>query len=179
MDEKDIINMIPLTESTNQLAQQILDENDTKKVQDLTHLFNLNQAKKNVIRVIKLNELLDKVSDQMIERFTKRADEISHSDLLSYMQVVQSSIDRANKSLNLVDETPAIQVNQVNINMPEPELLDRDSRAKVTEAIKAILQRVETMKDSDGKDIIEITDTSNEIVSEDYEVKLKGEDENG
>ena len=88
------------------------DENDIDKVKDLTHLFNLNQAKKNVLRVLKLNSLLDKVSDQMIERFTKQPGAFSNSDLLNYMQVTQSAIDRANKALNLVDETPAIQINQ-------------------------------------------------------------------
>lgn len=47
----------------------------------------------------------------MIERFDKRPGEFSNSDLLSYLQVTQAAIDKATKSLNLVEETPLIQVN--------------------------------------------------------------------
>lgn len=142
METKDLINIIPLDESTNDIAQQIINENELSKVQDLTHLFNLNQAKKNVLRIMKMNSLLDKVSDKMIERVEKRSDEFSHNDLLNYMNVVQASIDRANKSLNLIDETPAIQLNQVNINVTEEDALSRESRDRVTEAIKAIMDRI-------------------------------------
>lgn len=137
----DLINMIPLNESNAKLAQDIIDESDIDKVKDLTHLFNLNQAKKNVLRVLKLNSLLDKVSDQMIERFTKQPGAFSNSDLLNYMQVTQSAIDRANKALNLVDETPAIQINQQVNNINVGESLDRESRDRIKDAVNAILKR--------------------------------------
>ena len=145
MDEKldinDIINMIPLDSYNARLAQDIIDEHDVDKVKDLTHLFNLNQAKKNVLRVLKLNSLLDKVSDQMIERFAKQPHAFSNSDLLSYMQVTQSAIDRANKALNLVDETPAIQINQQVNNINVGEGLDRESRERIKDAVNAILKK--------------------------------------
>lgn len=137
----DIINLIPLNENNAKLAQDIIDENDIDKVKDLTHLFNLNQAKKNVLRVLKLNSLLDKVSDQMIERFTKQPGAFSNSDLLNYMQVTQSAIDRANKALNLVDETPAIQINQQVNNINVGETLDRESRERIKDAVSAILKK--------------------------------------
>ena len=91
---------------------------------------------------MKLGALLDKVSDQMIERFEKRPGEFSNSDLLNYLQVTQSAIEKANKSLNLVDETPAIafqQNNQVNINLHGG--LDQESKSRVISAIQSILQK--------------------------------------
>ena len=139
VDPKDIVDLIPLDTNTNTIAQQIVNETDLKKVQDLTHLFNLNQAKKNVLRILKLNSLLDKVSDQMIDRFVKCPDQFSNGDLLNYLTVTQNAIDRANKALNLVDDSPSITLNQVNVNVGT-EALDRDSRAKITEAINQILQ---------------------------------------
>ena len=146
MDEKletqDLIDLIPLKSSTNEIAQKIISEDNIDNIQNLTHLFNLNQAKKNVLRIMKLEELLDGVSDQMISRIQNRAGEFSNSDLLNYMNVVQASIDRANKSLNLIDETPAIQLNQVNINVNEDDILSRESRDKVAEAIKAIMSKI-------------------------------------
>lgn len=140
INSKDIIDLIPLDTKTSELAQEIINEENIEKVQDLTHLFNLNQAKKNVLRVMKLNSLLDKVSDQMIERFEKRPGEFSNNDLLNYMQITQNAIDRAQKQLNIVDEAPAISLNQVNINIENSDGLDRDSRAKITEAISQIFQ---------------------------------------
>lgn len=154
INEVDLVNLIPLDKETSQLAQQIIDEKDVKKTQDLVKIFNLNQAKKNVLRVLKLNSLLDKVSDQMIERFERKPGEFSNSDLLNYLQVTQNAIDRANKSLNLVDETPTISLTQVNVNIEET--LDRDSRAKITEAINKILEKSKEMEIINNEDIVEV-----------------------
>lgn len=151
-NSNDVIDLLPLDKKTNELAQEIINESSLNKVQDLTHLFNLNQAKKNVIRVMKLNGLLDKVSDQMIERFEKRPGEFSNTDLINYMQVTQNAIDRAQKQLNLVDESPAISLTQVNVNVEESKL-DRDSKAKITEAVSKILQAAQKMNlNLDGND---------------------------
>lgn len=148
------LDIIPLQQEEAEVAYKIIEERDIDKVKDLAHLFNLNQSKKNLLRVIKLNSLLDKVSDQMIERFEKTPGAFSNKDLLDYMQVTQAAIDRANKSLELIDETPAIQLqqnNQVNINVVDT--LDRESRERITDAVKAILQRAKSIQ-SQGDDII-------------------------
>jgi hypothetical protein len=155
IDVDTLMNIIPLDDSTNKLAKDIVQENDVEKVQNLVHLFNLNQSKKNVLRILKLNNLLDKVQDQMIERFEKKPGEFSNADLLNYMQVAQSAIDRANKSLNLVDETPSITMNQVNVNISEDPVLNRESREKVTEAIAAIMKKLNMQEQSEDEIIVE------------------------
>lgn len=147
MEDKDIINILPLNKKTIVTAQQILDTDNIEDTQRLIKLFNLAQAKKNVIRVLKLNELLDTVQDEMIERFRKNPDEFTNGDLLNYFQVSQSAIDRANKSLNLVDEMPAIQVNQVNI-VNTPESITRESREKVTQFVQNILSGLKIDKEA-------------------------------
>lgn len=174
---QDIINTIPLDSSTSKLAQNIIDEQDIGKVKDLTHLFNLNQAKKNVLRVLKLNQLLDKVSDQMIERFDQRPGEFSNNDLLNYMQVAQSAIDRANKSLNQVDETPAIQINQQNIyNGEQKPLFDRESRERIADAVNAILKKINMSKE-EPVDIVEIIEDKVEEKQPDGNKLLNEEEE--
>lgn len=155
-ESKDIIDLIPLDKATEKVAGEIIREEDINKVQDLTHLFNLNQAKKNVIRVMKLNKLLDQVSDQMIERFEKRPGEFSNNDLLNYMNVVQASIDRANKQLNLVDEAPQISLTQVNVNV-EDSSLGLESRMKITEAVNKLLQMSKKLN-------IDVTDNKEDTV---------------
>ena len=137
----DLISVIPLDNQTAKVTNELIEEQDLDKVKNLTKLFNLNQAKRNAIRVMKLNSLLDKVSDQMIERFNKKPGEFSNKELLDYMTVVQSTIDRANKSIELVDQTPAIVINQQNnqVNIDNRPVLDRESRMRVVEAVKGIM----------------------------------------
>ena len=137
-----ILDLKPLDTQTQQIAKEILDETDIDKIKDLTNLFNLNAQKRNVMRVIKMNDLLDKVTDQVITRFEKRPDNFSNDDLIKYMQVTENAIDRASKHLNLVEETPPIQLmqnNQVNINIGAN--LDRESRQRVADVVRAFLER--------------------------------------
>lgn len=142
LNEDDLLDIIPLDNSNREIVQKIIDEKDINNLKNLSYLFNLNQAKKNVLRVLKLNNLLDRVSDQMIERFEKRPGEFSNNDLLNYFNVTQNAIDRANKSINLVDETPAIQFNQLNVNLKEEDILDKESRERVKDAVKAIMSKL-------------------------------------
>lgn len=138
------LNTEPLDSRTQKIAQEILDTEDIDKIKDLTNLFNLNTKKRNVMRVLKMTQLLDNVTDKVIERFEKTPDNFSNEDLLKYMQVTENAIDKANKNLDMVEETPAIQFqqnNQVNINIDRG--LNRDSRAKVTEAVEAILKKLQ------------------------------------
>lgn len=174
MEEKDILDMVPLNESTRLLAQQVVEETDLDRTKQLVASFNLNQSKKNVLRILKLESLLDKVQDSMIERFEKTPNNFNNNDLLNYMTVVQTSIDRANKSLNLVDETPAIQFNQqVNINVKEEDKLDRNSREKVTDAVKAILSKLKIKVDSAEQEVVDV-----DSATEENTVLLNNEDNN-
>ena len=124
-----------------------------------------------MLRVLKLNSLLDHVSDEMIRRFERTPGEFANNDLLNYMNVVQASIDRANKSLNLVDEVPNISLTQVNVNVEENKL-NRESRAKITEAISKILemsQKLNINKESEDELIIEpiIGDDNGTMINKD------------
>jgi hypothetical protein len=149
-EELTVVNTEKIDSNTLQLAQQIINEDDIDTVKDLTHLFNLNQAKKNVLRVMKLNGLLDTVSDKILDRFEKYPDNFSNADLLNYLQVTQNAIEKANKNLSLVDETPVIQLqqnNQVNVNIIDT--LDRDSKARVLDTIKAILSNTQSQENTE------------------------------
>lgn len=176
----DLISVIPLDNQTARVTNELIEEQDLDKVKNLTKLFNLNQAKRNAIRVMKLNSLLDKVSDQMIERFDKKPGEFSNKELLDYMSVVQSTIDRANKSIELVDQTPAIVINQQNnqVNIDNGPVLDRDSRMRVVEAVKGIMktlnlknepeqiQEISEFEEDSDEDIVNIIDKNNQEIKE-------------
>ena len=156
MTEDDLINLIPLDDKTSDIANKIVEEDNLEETKKLINLFNLHQAKKNALRVLKFNSLLDKVSDQMLARFEKCPGEFSNSDLINYLTVTQNAIDRANKSIALVDETPMIQFNQVNITNPE-QSLSRESKENIIKAVQALLNKTasDTIEGEIAEDNIE------------------------
>lgn len=155
LNEDELLDLIPLENSTKEVANSILNENDPTKLKTLTDMFNLNQAKKNVLRVLKFNSLLDKVSDQMLARFNKHPGEFSNSELLNYLTVTQNAIDRANKSLSLVETSPAIQINQINITNESPDL-SRESSERIMEAVQSLLNKAKEMEIIDESETSDI-----------------------
>lgn len=154
MEENNKLNPQPLDNKNNEIAQKILDAETVEETKDLTALFNLNSQKRNVLRVLKMNNLLDKVTDQIIERFEKNPHLFTNEDLLKYMQVTENAIDRANKNLNMVEETPPIQLlqqNQVNVNINQG--LNRESRQRVIETVQAILN---SSQNNSTEDVIDV-----------------------
>lgn len=162
MEEKRLsIDTTNIDSKNENIAQKILDAEDLDELKDLTALFNINNQKRNALRILKMNNLLDDVTDNIIQRFEKNPHNFSNDDLLKYLQVTENAIDRATKNLNMVEETPAIQMmqnNQVNININDG--LDRESRLRVTDTVKQILNKLSTMTDSDNS-VIEINPEDN------------------
>ena len=134
---------INLNEESKNLLDLIIAETDERKAKDLTHLFNANQNKKTMVRVNKLSDLLDTITDQALARFTARPDEISNKELFDGLKVVQDLIERGQKQVSGAGETPLIQVNQqtneVNIGNNS---LSRDSRERVKSAVMALLNNI-------------------------------------
>lgn len=123
------------------LASQVLAESDPEKAKQLIALFNWNISKKNTARILKMNELYDEVTDQMVLRFKTKADQFSNSDLLDYMKAVQGAIDTSAKNLSQVEEPPTIvQQNNTQINVNVVDTMDRDSRDRILSAIQATLR---------------------------------------
>ena len=167
-----------LQNKTDELVNQILAEDDVNKVKDLTHLFNVACVKKDIIRVKTLDNLYDTVISKVAERFEKRPDEFSNSDLISYLQATQNALDKAKKSASSVDETLAIvqqQNNQVNINIGDSEKLTRESRDKVIDAIDAFLKRVKNESVNANVESIE-NKNNNDLVDDQTSSLLNSED---
>lgn len=140
-------NTIRLDEVSKTLLEQIINETDEQKTKDLTHLFNNNQNKKTMVRVDKLSNLLDTITDQALARFTQRPDEISNKELFDGLKIVQDLIERGQKQVTGAGETPLIQVNQqtneVNIGN-NSTMLNRESRERVKAAVMGLLDNIIT-----------------------------------
>lgn len=156
--------LVPATPDLNEeslaLISQIIAEKDEQKARDLTYLFNANQNKKTMVRVNKLSDLLDTITDQALARFTSRPDEISNKELFDGLKVVQDLIERGQKQVSGAGETPLIQVNQqtneVNIG-GAPGTLNRDSRERVKSAVLGLLESLATKTNTnEAADVITV-----------------------
>lgn len=126
------------------IVQQIVGETDPKQVQDLTALFNLNQVKKNVMRVNQLNDIIDKVTTEAGNRITNAPHSFENKELADYLKVLYASMEKTQGSISGVTEKPMIQINQQNnygIDGEKEKIsLDKESREKVSNVIQEILK---------------------------------------
>ena len=131
-----------LQNELDSIVLDIIKEKNPEELKDLTNLFNMNQAKKSIERANKYSKLLDNVVDKMSERVEKKADQFTNEDLLDYLNAIQKALEK-NEMTDISNEmAPIIQYqqnNQVNINVDSG--LNRESREKVMDAIKAIMEK--------------------------------------
>lgn len=157
-----------LNQESLELINQIIAETDEQRSRELTHLFNTNQNKKTMVRVNKLSDLLDTITDQALARFTARPDEISNKELFDGLKVVQDLIERGQKQVSGAGETPLIQFNQQNneVNLGETTgTLNRDSRERVKAAVMGLLNSLTQVPAPDGAATEDIV-TVEEIIEE-------------
>ena len=145
-------NALSLSTSENELINKIVNSTDVDELKDLTHLFNIAQSKKNIVRISKLNDLFDKVSNQALERLDTRAFDISDSDLIKYMQVVQGAIEKSQQSIESATNQPMIQINQQNNINIEDGGLTKESRDKILSVIDVIKKMTEQQTDTNNKE---------------------------
>lgn len=161
MEKEDLLAIIP---QEAELKQMLLDESDPAKIKNITELFNINQSKKDMLRLERYNTLIDSITAQMQARILAKPDEFSNKDLIDYLNAANSSIERAKKSAQAIDSTPSVQINQVNIESKSTNM-SRESREKITQAIMSILNKVDA-------------DTSEDQVHTSDPVLLNEEEEN-
>ena len=137
-----IVNADDLNQESLSLINQIIAESDIEKTKDLTHLFNINQNKKTMIRIDKLSGLQDHLVDQFARRIAERPDEISNKELMDGIRIVQDIIERGQKQVEGVNQTPLIQFNQQNnsVNLGDSSTqLNKESRDRVKNAVLSLL----------------------------------------
>lgn len=131
---------------TAYIAQKILDTDNVQEVQKFVDLFNVNYAKRNVVRLLKLDEIQDSITDEILTRIQTNGSAIDDETLLSYLTAVQHISKESLNQLNGVENASSItltQNNQVNINVNNTEMsLPRESRERITDAVQSILKKL-------------------------------------
>ena len=159
----DDLNINNLNTDNVNIAKKILETDTLEDTKNLVALFNLNNQKRNVIRISKMTNLLDTITDQIINRFEKYPNNFSNEDLLKYMQATEASLEKANKNLNQVEDTPSIQLLQnnelnISINNSKEDVLNNESRLKVLETVKSFLSNLDTTDAIEIEEFSEVKD---------------------
>lgn len=142
--------------TANRLINRISKATNKDELQGLYQEFNINNTKKNAIRVAQLNQLLDRINSEATERITKRPEQISNKEMLDYMTAIGNQIERSQKLVDGIKDINAVQVNNntqntVNINVGGEKIpqLSKDSREKITDVITALLKETGDTKTID------------------------------
>ena len=160
------IDSIPLDIAEKDIIAKIIEAPTRSELQQQFDAFNINQSKKNALRIVKLNSLLGKVEDQAIARFEKRPDQVSNKELLEYINVISGQIDRAQKNVDTLSAAPTINVaaqkTDVTINVGND--LSRDSKERVMDAISALLKQIKAATDTQNDQIeVEFEDKTDDV----------------
>jgi len=134
--------------TAEQLVQRIIDTDSKEELESLYSQFDINNTKKNAIRINELNNLLDTVNSEAIRRFKTSPDTMSNKEVLDYMTAVQNQIDRSKQVVDGIKEINAVQVNNtqnntVNINVKSQDLsnMPREKRDRITSFIAEVLKQ--------------------------------------
>lgn len=153
-------NQLILQKSNNNLST--IDLTNPDKVKEAISLFNLTQAKKSAIRIDAYNEVMDLVSNEVLQRFLDNdLREIPTGALLNCLQTISSIKEKETKGIQTISEEPQIQLQQnINISVQKDSLLPRDSKEKVIDTVKKILasamqqQEEEIVNEEESNEVI-------------------------
>ena len=152
---KDLVNAMgraiaekKLTDDTNTLITQIINEQDSSKLNDLTDLFDMVARKKKYVRMHRLFNILDKVDSEVDARLQAGPDDedrLNNDQLIKVMNVTQQAVSDIN---NDVHDKPLVQINTQNNNIDFG--LNRESRQRVIDAVMSIINQKDNNKDEEG-----------------------------
>lgn len=130
-----------LKTNTEDVVSQLVQSSEADEIKRLTQLFNVNQMKKDAIRTVKLNDMLDKLDTKILDRIENSVDDMSNRDLIDYVNTVQQSISKSAQNVANINQTPLIQFNQQNnvVNVGQGQFT-RESRGKIIDIVQQLLQ---------------------------------------
>ena len=157
-----------MTEQTLATEQQVVKDivaaPNKEELEKQFQLFNMNQVKKNALRIIKLNNLLTKVEDQALERFEKRPDQVSNKELLDYMNAVSNQIEKAQ---NFSKETLSTEIGGIKIKQEKTEVninvapvLNRNEKDRVVDVISILLNQMKKPQSRANDEVVEVEEAS-------------------
>lgn len=129
-------------DTRNNLVEDIVNENDPQKLNNLISLFNVAQQKKNIVRASKYSDILDSISNEMLTRFDNNPNMFSNKDLLEWVDTLQKTLEKTGRETSDVSAiTAPLIIQQNNVNIGEQPKLSQESKEKILDVIKAIMNK--------------------------------------
>ena len=142
LDEKDLRDVVDKESLT--IVNNIIESKSNNELTNYLDQFNLNMSKKNLLRILKMNELWDKVSDEALDRIENHSDELTNVEIINFIKVAQDAISNSKKAPDYAQTATPITLNQqnntvnVNVSADSPRI-DRRSKEKIMEAVSKLL----------------------------------------
>lgn len=136
-------DLIPKKQSLDALARKIIKEQNGKKLYDLLDEFKLITLKKELVRLVKLGEFADLADDEIGTRLMEHPERLKNSELVEFSQLIQNSMDRANKHIEDIRENGAVNINANTVNITKNEIkadMTVASREKIANVVMSILK---------------------------------------
>lgn len=178
-------------------SDALLQYTDPKVSENQFKLFIIAQCKREIYKILKYSEYLDKLEERFEQVYIDRLDELSDGMIVRLMQIVVDKIDRGNALINSVikdkEITNVLVINQQNNTVNNISELTKDkllqtlykasqekaelpsaSRAKVVETVTNIL------RDASNEDLESIQQNENDeyiIINNNNEEEYSNEDE--
>lgn len=172
----DVENKLVKVENNNDLMQRIADGSytdedarilteESKSVNQMK-LFLLAQAKRELYRVIKLTEFMNRIEEKYQERVMEEIDNIPLKDFPTIISTISSCLSRSNdivqrvlrddslKNLVIIDNSVNTTnntigtSNQLNLDTP-------DARDRVNKIVRNVINVIQTYEDSEGGEDID------------------------
>lgn len=161
----------------------IVEADTRQELEKQLELFNLNQTKKNVLRLARLNGLLDQADEQLLHRLEKRPDQLTTKDILDIMNTVSAQVDRINDFNDRFteDTKSTIKIAQhdtteVNISMT-PDLT-RDEKNDVMDAVASLLKQLKQAKKATPGVVLYPQESPQELSENPDTIDINSEEDN-
>lgn len=148
-----------LVKKTQELVDSILDVDNSEELKRATALFNQNIAKKNMLRLLKVGNVLDIATDEVMRRLLNAPEHIANKDLASFYTMLQKATNGYQESINGIGENPVIQINTINMDKPQ---LSPESAQRVLDAYNLWMQFTKTPTETEQTDEVEVIEEEDE-----------------
>ena len=126
---------------------------DNQELEQIISIFNQNLKKKELLRVGKLSDLQDAITDQVEKRLKLHADEFSNKDLIDYFKAFQDNIQKTDSSIDSIPQI-AITQNQLNINVQSE--FNQDERQRIMNAVRQIIAQSNSQVQEEAQEQLEV-----------------------
>ena len=137
--------------TTKELGDKLIQSNDSQEVNDIVSMFNTIMQKKELIRVSALSDLQDDLTQQISKRVQKNSDCFSNKDLIDYFKAIQGVLDSQKNGGQIT--TPQIAI-QNNVIVNDDAKLSKESRDRITDFVKNVLNKNQSMASQEIVDTI-------------------------